>query len=61
MLVIPFYISFIIKCECEWVSGMNDPQPKTIKVKGNKFLGTDGIGNKWQILRDKEIIFFTKK
>ena len=32
-------ISFIIKCEGQWVSGMYDPLLKMVKVKGDKFLG----------------------
>ena len=44
--------SFKIKCEWEWVSGMLGPLPKMVKVKGDKFLGTDKKGNRWQIFRD---------
>ena len=46
------YISFKIKCEGEWVSGMWGPLPKMEKLKDDKFLGTNEKGNKWQIFKD---------
>ena len=52
MCVLLLYISFIIKCVWEWVSGIWGPLLNMIKVKGDKFLGTDKNGNKWQIFRD---------
>ena len=52
MWVLLLYISFKIKCDWEWVSGMWGLLLKIVKMKGDKFLGTDGKGNKWQIYRD---------
>ena len=45
MRVLLLYISFKIKYEWEWVSGIWGPLPKIrVKVKSDKFLGTN---KKW--------------
>ena len=41
--VLLLYISFIIKCEWEYVSGIWGPLPKIVNVKGDKYLGTNGM------------------
>ena len=55
------YINFIIKCDWEWVGGMWDPLQKIVKVKGDKFSGTDKNENNWKFFKDEGSIIYHSK
>ena len=50
--VLLLYISFIIKCEWELVSGIWGPLLKLVKSDMWQFCGTDENRKMWQNLRD---------
>ena len=51
LLVLLLCINFILKCDWEWMCGMQGPLVKMI-AKGENFLKTVENENKWQIFRD---------
>ena len=48
----------ILKCKYKWISGIYDSLQKMVKVKWDKFWGTDENGKMGQILVDGSSKFF---